>query len=150
MMPRLTLAIGIVTPMRPVEATSTSSRGEMSKVAAVISSPWLRRRADPALPVQALALPELTTMACAVAAFHARDANFHRRGANLVGREHARRRWPAFGNDQRQVALLAFVRAFAGAEPFDVAKNARRLEALRGGDRTVDGFKRMTVSPNGP
>ena len=41
-----------------------------------------------------------------------------------------------FGNDQREVALLAFVRAFAGAEAFDVAKNAAGEKAFRRNDGT--------------
>jgi hypothetical protein len=44
----------------------------------------------PCLPVQALALPEFTTTACAACRlFHAGHANFDRRGADLVGGEHA-------------------------------------------------------------
>ena len=72
----------------------------------------------PCLPVQALALPELTTMACASPLFDRGSADFHRRGADLVGGEHARDGGRHFGDDQRQVALLAFVRAFARAEAF--------------------------------
>ena len=64
------------------------------------------------------------------ALFHALDANFHRRGANLIGREHAGDGRRDFGNDQRKVALLSLVRAFAGAEAFDVAKHAAGQKAV--------------------
>ena len=56
--------------------------------------------------------------------FHAPDTNLHRRGANLVGGEHARHGRRRLGNDERKVALLALLRTFAGAEAFDVAKYA--------------------------
>src|SRR5882724_3280780 len=66
-MPRFTLGMGRVTPMRPVEATSTWAAGtrRIFAVTAAISSASRRPRA----PVQALALPELTTMARAVDLF---------------------------------------------------------------------------------
>src|SRR5258708_4946534 len=66
-MPRFTLGMGRVTPMRPVEATSTWAAGtrRIFAATAVISSASRRPRA----PVQALALPELTTMARAVDLF---------------------------------------------------------------------------------
>ena len=72
---------------------------------------------------------------------HALDADFHRRGANLVGREHAGDGRGRFGDDQREVALLAFVRAFAGAELFDVAKHAAGEKAFGRDDGTGDFFE---------
>ena len=128
MMPARTLSIGIVTPMRPVEPTSAVPAATFN--ARSRERHHFARVAIPCLPVQALALPELTTTACADALLHALDANFHRRGANLIRREHAGDGRRRFGNDQREVAFLAFVRAFAGAEPFDVAKNAAGHESL--------------------
>ncbi len=68
--------------------------------------------------------------------FHALDADFHRRGANLIGGEHAGDRRRHFGNNQRQVAFLPLVRAFAGAEAFDVTKHAAGEKALWRDDGT--------------
>ena len=95
----------------------------------------------PCRPVQALALPELTTMACACAALHALGANLHRRGADLVGGEHAGDGGGHFGHDEREVALLALLRAFAGAEAFDVAEHAAGEKALRGDDGSFNEFQ---------
>jgi hypothetical protein len=69
--PRFTFAIGIGTPMRPVEQTSTS-RASMPRLCAVISAIF-SASAIPRAPVQALAFPELTTIARAdfLAAFRA-------------------------------------------------------------------------------
>ena len=54
----------------------------------------------------------------------ARDADLDRRGAHLVGREHTSNGGGHFRYDEREVTLFAFVRTFASAEAFDVAKNA--------------------------
>ena len=136
MMPARTLSIGSVTPIRPVEPTRTEPCGKASACSAkrAIS----RASFKPCLPVQALALPELTTTAWARPCLHALDADLDRRGASLVGGEHAGHRGRRFRDDEREVALAALVRAFAGAEAFDVAKDARGPEALRGDDGTWD------------
>jgi hypothetical protein len=62
-MPALILFIGNGTPMTPVLATRTSS-GDMLSLAAV-SSAISRASASPCPPIQALAQPEFTTIACA-------------------------------------------------------------------------------------
>ena len=63
-------------------------------------------------------------------AFHAFDTNFHRRGADLVRREHSGDGRGRFGNNERKVALLSFIRAFARAKSFDVAKHAAGEKAF--------------------
>src|SRR5262245_53164870 len=68
-------------------------------------------------------------------------ANLHGRGANLIGREHARHRGRDFGQDERQIALPAFVGALAGSETFDVAEHTRGQETLGSYDRTRDGLE---------
>ncbi len=68
------------------------------------------------------------------ALFHALQADFHRRGANLVRREHAGDRRRDFRNDEREVAFPAFRRAFSGAEAFDVAEDPGGQEAFRSDD----------------
>ena len=70
-----------------------------------------------------------------------RRAPLDRRGANLVGGKRTGHRGGRIGNDQGQIAFLAFVRAFAGAESFDVAKDPGSLKALRGGHGTFNRFK---------
>ena len=62
-MPARTLSIGSVTPIRPVDPTKTEPDGKTSvcSVKRAISRASFR----PCLPVQALALPELTTTAWA-------------------------------------------------------------------------------------
>ncbi|MEY2550923.1 MAG: hypothetical protein QOG12_1067 [Verrucomicrobiota bacterium] len=59
-MPRFTLAIGIGTPIRPVEQTriSLAETPRFSAVICVINF----ASANPRAPVQALAFPELTTI----------------------------------------------------------------------------------------
>src|SRR6266567_886822 len=59
------------------------------------------------------------------------DTELHRRRTNLVGGEHSSNCRGYIRNDKCQVALLSFVRAFAGAESFDIAEHARRAEAFR-------------------
>ena len=63
MMPARTLSIGSVTPMRPVEPTRTEPCGKAS--ACSVKRAISRASFRPCLPVQALALPELTTTAWA-------------------------------------------------------------------------------------
>ena len=117
------LARGEIPPPGPAAAT-------IRAIASASRKPWR--------PVQALALPELTTMARATPRRHPFHAKLDRRGANAVGGEGSRHRRGGVGNDQRQVPFPAFVGAFAGAEPFDVAKHSGGPEALRRGDRTAD------------
>ena len=59
---------------------------------------------------------------------YARRAQLHWRRANLVGCESACDHGRHLGHNKRQVALLAFVRAFAGANALDVAKHAAGAE----------------------
>ena len=63
-----------------------------------------------------------------------RDAELHRRGANLVCRKHPGGFRRDVGDDKREVPFLALVAAFAGAECFDIAKPCGRPEAKRRGD----------------
>jgi len=70
--------------------------------------------------------------------FHAFDADFNRRGAGLVSGEHAGHGAGRLRDNESKVALFPLVRAFAGAEAFDVAKDAGGAEALRRKDRTRD------------
>src|SRR5207244_2234721 len=70
-----------------------------------------------------------------------RDANFDGRGAHLISREHARDGCGDFGYDEREVALFAFVRAFASPEAFDVAKHAGSKETFRGDNGRRDFFE---------
>ena len=74
-------------------------------------------------------------------ATHALGANFHRRGANLIGGEHAGDGRGDFGHNEREVAFLALLRAFARAEAFDVTEYTACEKALRRGDGTFNGFK---------
>ena len=64
--PFATFAIGKGTPIRPVDATKTSSG--LNPSAAAASSVIRAASFIPCSPVQALALPELTTTACALPA----------------------------------------------------------------------------------
>ena len=133
---RLTLSIGRVTPMRPVEPTRTCSAGMCS---VLFGKRRHCQRVLHALSAGAgVGVAGIDHDRLRGAFLHARHANFHRRGADLVGREHARHGRRRFGNDQRQVAFLALVRAFAGAEPFDVAKHAAGQKAVRRDDGAGD------------
>ena len=69
---------------------------------------------------------------------HALEADFDRRGTGLIGGEHAGDRGGDFGHNQRQVALISFVRAFAGAEALDITKDTRGAKAPRGNNGTWD------------
>ena len=69
------------------------------------------------------------------------DADLHRRGADLIGREHAGDGRGHFGNDEREVALPALLRTFAGAEAFDVAEHAGSQKTFRRSDGTVNAFQ---------
>ena len=95
----------------------------------------------PCLPVQALALPELTTTTCAVP-FFMRSTQIFTGAAqtwlvvNMPGDGRGR-----FGNDECEVAFRAFVRAFAGAKFFDVAKHAAGEKAFGRDDGAGDFFK---------
>ena len=75
--------------------------------------------------------------------FYAFNANLHWRGANLIRREHAGDNGGRFGNDERKVTLQTFVRAFAGTNPFDVAKNAAGQKAFGRNDGTGNFFERF-------
>ena len=83
--------------------------------------------ARPASPVAALALPELSTTAAALAVGEVEAADLHRRGRGEVGGEHARGRAPAAvgGGDEREVGV---------ARRLDAARDARGLEPVDGGD----------------
>src|SRR6266700_2950364 len=65
---------------------------------------------------------------------YARRTQLHWRRANLVGGEGACDRGRHLRHDKRQVALPAFVRAFAGADALDVAKHPAGPEPLRSDD----------------
>ena len=68
------------------------------------------------------------------APLHAWHADFHRRGANLIGGEKSGGCRGHFGDDQREIALPAFVGTSAGAEPFDVTKHSAGEKAFRRDD----------------
>ena len=72
------------------------------------------------------------------ALLHALDADFNGRGAGLVSGEHAGHGGGRLRYNKTKVTLLALVRAFAGAEAFDVAKDAGGSKALGRKDRTWD------------
>ena len=72
---------------------------------------------------------------------HAFGADLYRGSANLICREHSSHRRGRFGNDKREVALLALVRAFAGAEFFDVAKHAAGEKAGGRNDGSANFFE---------
>ena len=129
MMPARTLSIGIVTPMRPVEPTSTEPFGKFNARSAIANH--FLRVLQALLAGAGIGVAGIDDDGARGSLFHALDANFHRRGANLVGREHAGDGRRHFGNDEREVALLSLVRAFARAEAFDVAKHAAGEKALR-------------------
>ena len=65
-MPRFTFSIGRTTPIRPVEATNTVFRGQGEDIHAGQFPPSFWHRAISCIPVQALAFPEFTTIACAL------------------------------------------------------------------------------------
>ena len=136
MMPARTLSIGIVTPIRPVEPTRTEPCGKASACSAkrAIS----QRVLQSLLAGAGIGVAGVGDDRLGAALLHALDADLHGRGAGLVGGEHAGHGGRRLGDDERQVALLALVRAFAGAEAFDVAKDARGTEAPRGNDGTWD------------
>jgi hypothetical protein len=56
----------------------------------------------------------------------------------LIRGKHSGDRGRDIGNDQREIALLAFLRTFARADPLDVTKDSRGLESKRRADRAVD------------
>ena len=138
-MPSRTFFIGSGTPIRPVDATSTSLIGNLQRDCG--NAGHFFGVAESALPVQALALPELIDDRAGHAAFDPLDANFYRRGANLIRRECASNGCGRFGNDQREVRFQRFVRTFARAKAFDVAKNAGSEKPLRGDNGTVNCFE---------
>src|SRR5882724_4331533 len=74
----------------------------------------------------------------AAAFFCTVDTDLHWRGANLVRGEHSSNSRGHIRNDKCQIALLSFVRAFAGAEAFDIAKHPRGAEAFRSNDGARD------------
>jgi hypothetical protein len=129
-MPALTLSIGIGTPIRPVDPTRTCWGGIC--IAPPPVPPSNRRPFNPWRPVQALALPEFTTMACHAWPPQVFQAHFHRRRADLVGGKQTRSDCRNLRHDQRQVTFLAFLRTFTRAEPFDVAENAAGQKAVCG------------------
>ena len=63
LIPAVILSTGICIPMTPVDATSTASVGTPNSSPAHFAS--ASQQSSPCLPVQALAIPELTTTACA-------------------------------------------------------------------------------------
>ena len=86
-MPRRMLSMGRYWPMTPVEATSTSPSSMRS--AAAVSLTIVQASSRPRSPVQALALPLLTTSARIIAAGgHLLATDDHRRRHDAVGREH--------------------------------------------------------------
>ena len=102
------------------------------------SAPSPGRPCRPCLPVQALALPELTTTAWARPLLTRSTHTFTGAAqAWLVVNMPA----TVAGTSETMSArsrLLAFVGAFAGAEAFDVAKDPGGTETSRGDDGTLD------------
>src|SRR5437868_8806562 len=66
--------------------------------------------------------------------FRTISADPDRRRTNLVGRKRCRDRSWNFRNDQREIALSAFLRTFARAEFLNVAKNRSAFETARRAD----------------
>jgi hypothetical protein len=56
----------------------------------------------------------------------------------LIRGKHSGDRGRHIGNDQREIAFLAFLRTFAGADSLDVAKDGRSFEAAGRADRARD------------
>ncbi len=122
----------IVHRQRDADAARWSRRGPSlaaSASACSVKRAISRASFKPCLPVQALALPELTTTAWALP-FLTRSTQTFTGAAQAwlvvnmpatVGRH--------IGDNERQVAFSALVRAFAGAEPFDVAEDAAGAES---------------------
>ena len=75
---------------------------------AAVSEHIRRASRSPCLPVHALALPAFTTMPRSFPRSRLLAADFHRRGEDLVGREHRRRRRELRGvaDQQADVVLL--------------------------------------------
>jgi hypothetical protein len=69
---------------------------------------------------------------------YAGNADFDRRGADLAGGKQTGHGRGHFGKNDGEVAFLAFVRAFTGAEALDVAENAGGEKALWDGDGAGD------------
>ncbi len=67
---------------------------------------------------------------------HPLHADLHRCGADLVGGEHPGDGGGHFGENQREIPLLPFLRTFAGAKAFDVTEHSGREETFGSGDGT--------------
>ena len=142
--PFSTFFIGIWTPIRPVEPTSTSSleisihRQQLRHVLRHLSILVFRCRHwhfrnSPQLPARK--------------ALRFAQADLNRRGADLVGGEHPGDGRRHFRNDQAQIALLSLFGTFAGSKALDIAKHTSSHKALRCGNGTFDRFKSARFRP---
>ena len=68
------------------------------------------------------------------------EANLHRGGTDLIGREQSGCHGWSFGDDERQVLFFALIGTFSRTQAFDVAKNCACQKALGCGDPTWNSF----------